>query len=80
MAFTNEQKLVYIREMFKRRLDEVATLSEMVQLINNISPTVIKNFLLSKLEEVRQERLIYETREGELASDLEALKTDVSGI
>ena len=58
MAFSDEVKLEQIKGLFIRRINEVPTLPDMIQLIKNISPAMVKNFLLANMEAARLERLL----------------------
>jgi hypothetical protein len=80
MAFSDEVKLEQIKGLFIRRINEVPTLPDMIQLIKNISPAMIKTFLLPYIETARLERLNNATHETELAADLEALKSEVGNL
>lgn len=78
MAFTDEQKLGYLKKVFCDRINETETLADMAQLVQNISPASVKSFLLSKLEDLRLFNVANATRETELAADIESLKDDVN--
>jgi hypothetical protein len=80
MAFSDIQKLNYLKGMFKQRIDDVETLVEMVTLINNISPTAVKNFINNELEKAQQTRLADATKLTELADSIETLQTELAGI
>lgn len=80
MAFSSRQKLEYLQGMFKQRIDEIETLDEMIMLINNISPTAVKNFISNQLEWVQQNKLLDASRATTAASDIEALQTELTSI
>ena len=77
MAFTNAEKLGYVKKVFCDKINSVATLADMVSLIKNISPATVKAFLFANLENLRLANVSNSIRESELATNVEELRTEI---
>lgn len=74
MPITEEQKLAYIKERFKKRIEEIETLADMVTFVVNITSANVKTFLQNELQMTADETRANGNNQLTLADDLEALK------
>lgn len=79
-SLTDEQKLEAAKRAFIEKLDSIDDWATFKSLLQNISPTMVKNFLKNKIEEKEQAYIDASTQLATTSADLGDLVDEIDAI